>query len=829
MIKKIVSFMLFITFILSALSLYGIAAETAYPIYDITLDSQKLPVQVPPGSYYGQRIKTTVGVTAVTFSMPTWTKTDCSATIGVFEWKGSYDKTIQEKALYSRHFPKLADNASNKLEFDSPLQPGEYFFAIYEASDSVGIWRFPMTRSQGFTYMNGSEEKYDLAITLFTAEKTENPVEPCNSVLEVSGDAPAYDQLKVDPSHPTVVRDAYSDTWVVTDGLGREISASATDTVRNGKTVGLFYWSWHNDLASGEPLNVNDFILQYPEAKNNYNHKAWPRTNTAYFWNEPVFGYYRTTDRWVLRKHAEMLASAGVDVIFFDNTNGSFTWRSSYSVIFDVFKEAYDDGVNVPKISFLLPFAGTSDSAKQLREIYLDIYRDGRYRELWFYLDNKPMLMAHTSGLETTNLDKEIRRFFTFRSGQPEYSGHNNSVGKWGWLSVYPQDVYYAKSADVRRGNPEQITVGVAQNSSVDTGLSAMNGVNIRGRSYTSKDVFSHLQEENSSLYGYNFSEQWEYALEVDPSFVFITGWNEWTAGRQKNWNGVNNAFPDQFNDEYSRDIEPTKGPLKDHYYYQMVSYIRKYKGSRALPEATDKTTVNMADLSAWNSVGPYYVAYKDNIEDRNSKGYGSLSYTDESGRNDITGAKIARDNDYIYIYIECAEAVTQPSENWMTVYLDTVQNGLDGWESFDYVINKKTPVDNTVTVERFTGNGYETEAVGDGEFVITGNTLQIKVKRTDIGIMSDNFTLNFKITDNVSLNGDIMNFYTSGDVAPTGRFKYSYISTGDYTVSTDTASELQSDENNKKSPKTILIASVSASVVIIAVAIVVFTKKQKS
>ena len=243
MLKRTVSFTLFVTFILSVFSLCGIASDAAYPIYDITLDSQKTPVQVPPGSYYGQRIKTTVGVTAVTFSMPTWAETGSSATIGVFSWEGSYDKTIAQKALYYRQIPKLVDNASNRLKFDSPLQPGEYFFAIYETSGSAGIWRFPMTRSQGFTYMNGSEEEFDLAITLYTTEKTDAPVAPCKSVLEVSGDAPVYEQLKTDSSHPTVVRDAYSDTWVVTDGLGREISASNTDTVREGKTVGLFYWS----------------------------------------------------------------------------------------------------------------------------------------------------------------------------------------------------------------------------------------------------------------------------------------------------------------------------------------------------------------------------------------------------------------------------------------------------------------------------------------------------------------------------------------------------------------------------------------------------------
>ena len=37
---------------------------------------------------------------------------------------------------------------------------------------------------------------------------------------------------------------------------------------------------------------------------------------------------------------------------------------------------------------------------------------------------------------------------------------------------------------------------------------------------------------QNAVEYGFNFAEQWEYALKVDPEIVFITGWNEWTAGQ---------------------------------------------------------------------------------------------------------------------------------------------------------------------------------------------------------------------------------------------------------------------------------------------------------
>ena len=30
-------------------------------------------------------------------------------------------------------------------------------------------------------------------------------------------------------------------------------------------------------------------------------------------------------------------------------------------------------------------------------------------------------------------------------------------------------------------------------------------------------------------LYGWNFAEQWEYAIAQDPEMIFVTGWNEST------------------------------------------------------------------------------------------------------------------------------------------------------------------------------------------------------------------------------------------------------------------------------------------------------------
>ena len=94
---------------------------------------------------------------------------------------------------------------------------------------------------------------------------------------------------------------------------------------------------------------------------------------------------------------------------------------------------------------------------------------------------------------------------------------------------------------------------------------------------------------------------------------IFVTGWNEWYVTRREEWNGVPNGMMDEFNDEYSRDIEPSTGDLKDHYYYQLVNFVRQYKGCRPIPTPSAATTIDITQSDAqWAAVEPYYAAYQD-------------------------------------------------------------------------------------------------------------------------------------------------------------------------------------------------------------------------
>ena len=428
-----------------------------------------------------------------------------------------------------------------------------------------------------------------------------------------------------------------------------------------------------------------------------------------------------------------------------------------------------NDGVKTPKVSYMLPFNGTDNAYIQMRSLFNNIYAQNVYQPLWFYWDGKPMLMAQVWGIDRTgDVEQNMLEYFTIRKDLPYYicGPDKMEYGAWGWLSLYPQAIYYKNAEDEKNHKPEQITVGVAQNHNYVTNkMTAMNGENCCGRAYTSD--LAHIDDPDGALWGYNFEEQFEYALKVDPRVIFITGWNEWNVGRVEEWCGVKNAFPDEFNDAFSRDLEPSRGALKDNYYYQLVNFVRRYKGAHPIPRPGDAKTIVLGGGEAqWDSVAPYYAAYIGNTGDRDALGFGNVNYVDRSGRNDIIGAKVSRDDEFLYFHVECSDNITPYTDKlWMNLLIDCVP-GEQGWNTFNYVANKTPASASAAVLEKFTGAGGEFTV----NFAWTDNVHDIDDKGAETADGRTEYS---------SFSGDIMEFYVSGDVAPGGRFKFCYDTTG--------------------------------------------------
>ena len=559
--------------------------------------------------------------------------------------------------------------------------------------------------------------------------------------------------------------DTYPDTWVATDGLGRELPGySEVGPPREDRFVGIFYFLWLGQHGTGGPYNITEILRRHPDAMETPASPPWGELGEYHHWHKPLFGYYLSDDRWVIRRHAQMLADAGVDTLIFDVTN-NFPYTENYLTLLEVFDEVRRDGGDTPQVTFLTPFAAPG---KLVERLYEDLYGPGRYEDLWFHWEGKPLLMADPEGV-----DPGLRDFFTFRKPEPSYFEGPTGPDMWSWLEVYPQHVFRN-----RAGEAEQMAVGVGQNAVGDR-LAAFSEAGARGRSYSYYE--GHPGDMRHTAFGINFAEQFDRALEHDPRFIFITGWNEWVSMRHDEFNNVEKPvmFVDVFDEEYTRDIEPVDSFTRDFYYSQLVDFIRRYKGVRKPPFAgAPKTLPVHADFSQWEDVDPEFRDDAGDTTHRDHPGWGEAGpYRDDSGRNDFVLMKVAHDQETVYFYARTREAITGSTDpNWMWLLINTDGDSVSGWEGYNFIVNRSVADTETTWLEVSSG-GWKWHPVVKVDYRVEGNEMQLAIPRKALGLPAVDGPLrfDFKWADNLQREGDVIDFLISGDVAPNGRFNYRY------------------------------------------------------
>ena len=363
-----------------------------------------------------------------------------------------------------------------------------------------------------------------------------------------------------------------------------------------------------------------------------------------------------------------------------------------------------------------------------------------------------------------------MRDFFTFRSPIGPYDIQSPPPDHWAWLQNYPQAPQRSSSGAV-----EQITVGVAQNYNAITHLAPMSFPGAFGRS--THDGHQDTRPE-AVRYGFNFAEQWRRALQVDPPFVFSTGWNEWTAGFYDDWAGFHAPppiFVDEFTQEYSRDIEPMTGGHGDDYYCQLVAAVRRYKGARALPPVTPRPIRISGSFDAWKGVGPEFRDAFGDTAHRNAPGVGKAGpYVNTSGRNDIIAARVSYDVKNVYFYVRTAAALTpHTGPDWMLLLLNTDADYKTGWLGYDFLINRRVGA-KTASLERNVGGGFRWTTAGQVQYRARSNELMLAVPRALLGVTRLPATIDFKWADDcLSKTPTASDFTLNGDAAPDDRFNY--------------------------------------------------------
>lgn len=569
-----------------------------------------------------------------------------------------------------------------------------------------------------------------------------------------------------------------------TDDLGRNLfeqgDAGITIYEDGKRYAGLFYFLWLGEHGDSGIFDMTHIFEENGDAALKVSCNKWGDVGTMHFFAEPLYGYYYSSDEWVMRKHVELLTAANIDFLYFDVTNGYYYQKNALKLM-SILQEYRDQGYDTPQVVFYTH----SGAANVVRDLYNNIYSKNLYPDTWFCIDGKPVIVAP----DETN----INDFFTIRREQ--WPNEASKECAWPWMDF---DAITRTFNDLD-GNPDAISVSVAQHCyTVSFSAAAYYGAGnakYYGKYSKKKTVFTNLHDRGRSFdggellnitadsykYGYNMQYQFNRAFTSEAKYVLVTSWNEWVAQRQPTSDDTV-WFVDTASLEYSRDIEMTRGYYFDNYYVQLAYNIQQLKGTAPSVVQDMKKAINLtAGFDQWTSV---LLTYRDPMNDagnRNATGFGHQTLTETSGRNDIVAAKVTHDTKNLYFYIQCSSSITKfdPASSWMQIFVDIDRDGSNGWYGYDYLINATALTDRTTTVACFNGadnHTYSLGKIGEVTYTVDGRNMMIAVPLEMLGITDDEvINLEFKIADSLTVINEMEDFYIEGDVMPLGRLNNVY------------------------------------------------------
>ncbi|QHW00605.1 glycoside hydrolase family 71/99 protein [Spirosoma endbachense] len=569
---------------------------------------------------------------------------------------------------------------------------------------------------------------------------------------------PEYQMAENSPSHVIL-----NNNWVATDGAGRRLPTSVeTGPARSNKYVGIFYFLWHG-AYKGAVYDISKLLRANPV------HPAYGPKGAFHWWGEPEAGYYKADDPWIIRRNLQMLTNAGIDILFMDVTNRD-TYLQTLIKLCAISADMRRQGQKTPYICFVT----NSNPKETIADLYNNFYAKNQYPDLWFRWEGKPLILGKQEEIgEPTQ-----RNFFTWRFSW-QFTEAKSQPGHWQWFDSTPQDYGWVNDPN----KPEEIPVAAASHPIFGVGKSSSNG--------QQRPLNRYLTTTSTNV-GLYFAEQWKRALAVDPSVVFVTGWNEWIAQRfiadtndrsmvlksfinHKMQHGET-FFQDEYNEEFNRDIEPMKGGYTDNYYYQLVANVRRFKGLNPEETATPSRTMSIdGKFDEWASVKPVFNDLQGDVAHRDWPRYDNkLRLTNITGRNDIIESRTTHDKNSIYFYSKTAKPLTTPNgRNWMLLFIDVDQSKKTGWEGYDIIINRQVSPNGQTSIDRWSKGRWQ--SIGKANYKAVGNRMEISIPKKVF-----NFTsipkFDFHWADNIEKLNDITQFFINGDSAPDRRFNYRYI-----------------------------------------------------
>ncbi len=333
---------------------------------------------------------------------------------------------------------------------------------------------------------------------------------------------------------------------------------------------------------------------------------------------QPIVGYYDSFNLDVLRQHCIWMVEAGINLLIVDWTNNlwdkkHFNERSpgvdelikATGATLEAYYNLAKEGIPVPKL-ILLPGLNNGPSAamtainEQQRFAYDSWVKPGKYKDLWFEYEGKPLIITFNAGglgaiTGATEPPDESQWTIRYMTSQLQDSDMG-AKGYWSWMDGAMDPVPTIN----QKGEVEALTVTPAFFCG-----GGWLGAKSRGR-----------------LGGSTFIGTFQQALRTPARFLVINQWNEF-AGQPENmgYGPERNIFLDCYNIPFSNDVEPVsltspayrneKGGYGYFYLNLMAALIDLYRQghpsstvmSFVSPDYRDSTCGDTLEVR-WTSIG---------------------------------------------------------------------------------------------------------------------------------------------------------------------------------------------------------------------------------
>ncbi len=186
-----------------------------------------------------------------------------------------------------------------------------------------------------------------------TALPTETPTEPETTLRRTETEVELYGN-------------GYTNNLLVGfSEQGRSIPAVAGLREDKDRQVGIFYHTWHGQHNLSGIYHIPTIRELYGDDVLFYQDVPESPAGEFHYWGTPLYGYYYSTDEWIIRRHLEMLTEAGVDFLCFDTTNGHIYKQVSMRIM-KVITELRAEGWDAPPGHLVHPQSFGGDGGADL-------------------------------------------------------------------------------------------------------------------------------------------------------------------------------------------------------------------------------------------------------------------------------------------------------------------------------------------------------------------------------------------------------------------------------------------------------------------------------